>query len=241
MKKRLTLIAVVLLTVLSVTACRSPEDPNGSDGTKPGDETSASESDTDDDRLLNTPVGDIDIEQTRTYKSLKLLEGDTFSLTVKAPFNMQLFRRGDDIKVVVLSLPQMIVDGRFYPIEGLDFPSQTAHYTPVTDADVQDTLDMMEDLDSLVSDALEGATLREIGIKEFRFGADIYEDMYFEEFTDADGNPLRLYFNEQREMYGAHLMMGDIVTDIINHISPNVADNVFNLIPGFESVPAAAE
>jgi hypothetical protein len=219
-------LALAAALCVSMTACRG----GGGDDDDTTDDTTTV------DRLLETPIGDIEIEQTRTYQSLKLLEGDTFSFTFNPGFNMQLVRQGDNMKVVTLTFPQIIVDGKFFPVTGLNFTEGVALYTPATDADVQETLGMLEGFDTVVSDAFEGAVLRKIGVEIMELKP-WYGELYYEEFEDADGNPLKLYFNAEKEMYTAYLMWENQMRYVVNHISPIVPDNAFNIPHGLEAKP----
>ncbi|MCL1831974.1 MAG: hypothetical protein FWG45_03570 [Oscillospiraceae bacterium] len=231
-----TVIALIMVILAFTIACVAAPDetvPATETVTETIDDTTANETLTD--WRLDAPVADISPEQTRTHESLQLLDEDTFSLKSQIMYiKMDLYRRGDDVKVVVLGgFPQSVIDGKFFPVDGIDTPAKKSYYRKATKQDVQDTIDLMDGFDTMVSDKFDGATLTQVEVMNFKYNGVDYGDMYCESFLCEDGDVLRTYFNEKGEMFG--VFFDDSYG--LYHISPVVADNAFDLAPGYEAVP----
>ncbi|MCL2754927.1 MAG: hypothetical protein FWD35_04335 [Oscillospiraceae bacterium] len=186
-----------------------------------------------DDPLLHTPPEEIALEDTRTYAALQLLEGDTYMIDMQIGFNMQLYRRGDDINVYVASsVANYILDGKRYRLSYRP-GEEAAYYRPATQEDYEEVLGYFSGFDSFLS--LEGKTLTRVGLEMYgRFG-----ELYYEEFTDDDGEILGVYFNHNlnNELFALYANVGGNMRRFRYHVSATVPDEALEIPPELEIHP----
>jgi hypothetical protein len=229
-----------------MTACsRPPEDdsgiggiegsePSGSTGSTSADVTPTEPPATIDDSLLEVPVEEVAIEQTLTHGAVEILERNTFSLFVETGFEKDYHRRGDDIRVNLVGIAEWFVaGGRYY---SLCFSTRAAYYRPATPEDFENTLELFSGFEQLIH--LDGAELIDIGVEPFPLLTHL-GDMYFEEFIDGNGQPLRAYFNNEGELFGLNVVIaaGTPPRVIKYHLTENVRANVFQPPFGWDTLP----
>ncbi|MCL1880644.1 MAG: hypothetical protein FWF76_00510 [Oscillospiraceae bacterium] len=177
-------------------------------------------------QLIQTPIEDVVFEDTKSYSALNILKSETFSLRADPGFPMQMARDGDNLNVVVLATYRRLIrDGRFYTF---NHGERVAVYFDATDEHYTEAIGLLEGFDTLID--LEGYTLIERGLENFRY----HGELFYETFQNEDGKTKQLFFNHQDEMLGAVLEIGERERNIIYHIQSEVPDSTWELPQGFE-------
>jgi hypothetical protein len=216
----------------SMTACSDPPDGDESTTTTTSGGLTGPPPVWDNWRL-HVPVEEISLEQTQTYNAFKILEEGTFSLHMHIGMEMKLFRRGEDINIVMLGFRTSFISGGY--LYELSFGRRMAFYSPATEEVVAEKLSEFQGYDNLVN--IRSATLVGVGVEQYRY----FPEAYFEEFIDENGDVLKAYFNPfNNELYGLFLNLEDRgMRDIMYNISSYVADDNFQPPEGFEVLPAS--
>jgi hypothetical protein len=181
---------------------------------------------------LSTPADQIAFEQTRTYESLKILDGDTFMLEFNVGMTFKKYVRGRDIRANISVVPFLIVGGNRYRVNHGDM---AWYYRPAVQSDYDEIYGHFEDFFEFID--LEGYTLAEVGTARFRN----FLTLYYEKFENDLGETKQIFFNHffDEEMYGIiiHEEGREHPRNYIFHVSANVPDDVFELTDGFERRP----
>jgi len=181
--------------------------------------------------------GTLDIDDTKTFAAMNILDSDTFALQMELGFEIEMYRQGRNFyaNFAGFTAEIFVIDGAKYEYKD---DEKVALYKVLTDAEFQEEVDPAKKYGII---DLEGARFIRSGTKEFEVeGKPSYGKLFYEEFKEADGTPNLVFFDDDGIMVGLSQLgidgeMKNLPLKITNEI-PEYVLGKFKVREGYERV-----